>query len=66
MKVIIDRFEGELAVLELENGDFVSVTKKILPFNAVEGSIIDITCNEDETEIKRMEVKKKMNSIFHK
>lgn len=66
MKVIIDRFEEDLVVLELENGDFVSVTKKILPLNAVEGSVIDITCNENETDEKRVEVKKKMNSIFHK
>jgi len=66
MRVIIDRFEGELAVLELENGEFVSVDTKILPPNAIEGSVINITCDEGETEKKRLAAKKKMDSIFHK
>ncbi|OQB13121.1 MAG: hypothetical protein BWY15_01920 [Firmicutes bacterium ADurb.Bin193] len=64
MRYIIDRFEGELAVLELENGEFVSVTTKILPPNATEGSVINITCDEYETEKKRLAAKKKMDSIF--
>ncbi len=66
MKVIIDRFEGEFAVLELENGEFVSVSVKILPENASEGSVLKITCDENETEKKRTAAKIKMDSIFHK
>lgn len=66
MKVIIDRFEGEIAVIELENGEFVNVSTKILPSNITEGSVINITCDEDETEKTRLAVKKKMNSIFCK
>jgi hypothetical protein len=41
MKVVIDRFEGEIAVIELENGDMVDIPKKILPNNAKEGSIVN-------------------------
>lgn len=66
MKLIVDRIEGEIAVIELENGDFVDVPKKILPNKAGEGSIINITCDEKDTQVAREEVKKKMNSIFHK
>mgnify|MGYP002539583954 FL=1 len=66
MKVIIDRFEGEFAVLELENGEFVSVSVKILPENASEGSVLNIACDENETEKKRIAAKIKMDSIFHK
>ena len=66
MKVIIDRFKGEFAVLELENGEFVSVSVKILPENASEGSVLNITCDENETEKKRTAAKIKMDSIFHK
>lgn len=65
MKVIVDRFEDELVVLELENGDMVDVPRKILPDNAREGSVINITCDEKETQITRDAAKKKMNSIFH-
>ena len=66
MKVIIDRFEGDLAVLELENGEFINVDIRILPSNAMEGSIITISCDENETDKKRTEVKQKMNAIFRK
>ena len=66
MKVIIDSFEGEIAVIELENGDMVDVPKKILPANVKEGSIISITCEEGETEQRREDIKKKMDSIFRK
>lgn len=65
MKVIIDRFEGEIAVIELENGEMVDIPKKILPDKAKEGSIINITCDEIETQLSREAAKKKMNSIFH-
>lgn len=66
MKVIIDRIEGDLAVLELENGEFINVDIRILPSNAMEGSIITISCDENETDKKRTEVKQKMNAIFRK
>lgn len=66
MKTIIDRFEGEFAVLELENGEFANVPKKVIPSNASEGSIINITCNENETEKRRTAMKEKMKSIFDK
>lgn len=65
MKIIVDRFEGEIAVIELENGDMMGIPKKILPDNAKEGSIINITCDEKETQLSRDAAKKKMNSIFH-
>ena len=66
MKVIIDRVEEEIAIVELENGDMVDVPKQILPNNAKEGSVINITCDEKETNAKRDAAKQKMNSIFRK
>lgn len=66
MKVIIDRFEGEYAVVELEDGTMVNMLKTLIPENAKEGSIITISCNENETEDRQESMKKKMNSIFKK
>ncbi|WP_324823657.1 DUF3006 domain-containing protein [Sinanaerobacter sp. ZZT-01] len=66
MKVIIDRFEGEYAVVELEDGTIVNMLKTLIPENAKEGSIITISCNENETENRQENMKKKMNSIFKK
>lgn len=40
MKYSIDRFEGECAVLEKEDGTFLNVLHKFLPENAREGDLI--------------------------
>ena len=40
MNYSIDRFEGECAVLEKEDGTFLNVLKKFLPENAKEGDLI--------------------------
>ena len=41
MKGIIDRFEGEFAVVETDGG-FVNVPKAKLPAEAKEGAVIDL------------------------
>lgn len=65
MKMIIDRFEGDLAIIELENGEFVDLPKKILPNNANEGSVVNIVCDDEETQQLKVNAKKKIKSIFH-
>ncbi|MCD8215691.1 MAG: DUF3006 domain-containing protein [Clostridiales bacterium] len=66
MKVIIDRFEGEYAVLELEDLSTVTVSRKLIPGNAKEGSVLVISCDEEETENRQKKMKNKMSSVFHK
>ena len=53
MKVIIDRFEGDYAVVELDEGKFLNMPKELVPF-AKEGDVIKITVDQDETK-KRSE-----------
>lgn len=65
MRMIVDRFEGELAIIELENGEFIDLPKKVLPNNANEGSVINIICDDEETQQLKVTAKKKMQSIFH-
>ena len=64
MKLIIDRFEGEIAVVELPNGQMIDCPKLILPDNAKEGSILNITIDENETDTKLKEVTTRMNKLF--
>ena len=64
MKITVDRFENDIAVVETENGDILDMPKLLLPPNAKEGSIVRITVDESETEMRRAEMKKKMNGIF--
>ena len=67
MQIIIDRFEGEFAVVEYENKDkklcFVNIPKVIIP-GATEGDVIDITINKDETKKREKNIKNLMDSLF--
>ena len=64
MKVIIDRFEGNFAVTELPNGKTVNCPLELIPENAKEGSIINITVDEKETNRKLKEAEERMNRLF--
>ena len=63
MKVIIDRFEGDMAVLELDVGKFVSIPK-VLVSDAKEGDVVEIIVRKDETEKRKKHVKDLMNQLF--
>ena len=50
MKVIIDRFEGDYAVVELDNREMVDIPKKAIPEQAVEGDVLRIEIDNAERE----------------
>jgi len=60
MKFVIDRFEGEYAVVETDNG-FVNVPKILFP-DACEGDTIDIQVIKEET--KKEELKNRLDNLF--
>lgn len=64
MKFIIDRFEGDFAVVELDNKQIIDVPKILLPENAKEGDILNISIDEKATEIRRKRIQDKFNSLF--
>ena len=64
MRVIVDRFEGNIAVVELEDGSVIDCPKAILPPNAKEDSIINITVDEEVTNDKLQKVTERMNKLF--
>lgn len=63
MEVIIDRFEGEYAIVELDVGQFVSIPKVLVP-GACEGDVINITINKDATKKRKEHIKDLMNNLF--
>lgn len=48
MKAVIDRFEGEVAVLELEDGGLLTVQRSLLPPDAREGAHLNIALDNDK------------------
>lgn len=63
MKVIIDRFEGEYAIVEIELGKYTNIPKILLP-NAKEGDIIKIEIEQKETEERKKYIQELMNNVF--
>jgi hypothetical protein len=52
MNVIIDRFEGNFAVVETENKKMINLPKLLVPDGAAEGSVLSIQINTKETEAR--------------
>ena len=63
MKVIIDRFEGNYAVVEIDVGKFVNIPKILLP-NAKEGDVIKMEKDKKETKNRKKNIQKLMNDVF--
>jgi len=64
MNLIIDRFEGGYAVVELPDRTFVNIPKKALPEEAKEGDIITITVNKSETERRKDNIRKLAEDLW--
>ncbi|AHM56747.1 hypothetical protein EAL2_c14520 [Peptoclostridium acidaminophilum DSM 3953] len=69
MRGVIDRFEGEVAVVELEDGRFVEIGRELLPENAREGDSLviegeKVSIDACDTKDRKEEAEKLMNELF--
>lgn len=64
MRIVIDRFEGNIAVVELSSGKIIDCPRELLPENSKEGTIINITVDEEATKERLNRVTEKMNRLF--
>ena len=63
MKWIIDRFEGDFAVVGC--GDmYFNVPKSALPLGVSEGDVLNIEINVAETNAKTVQVKDRLKKLF--
>lgn len=63
MKLIIDRFEGEFAVVEADGGVTFSIPKELLKCTR-EGDVLNLEFDEAETKKRADNVKKLMGELF--
>ena len=63
MEVIIDRFEGDYAVVELPDLTMIHLPMVLVP-NAKEGDIIRITIDSDATEARRKRINEKAKRLW--
>lgn len=66
MELIIDRFEGKYAILELPNNKTAEVVKSILPKNAKEGDVIEISVSTEKTLSRKKEVEDLYKHLWEK
>lgn len=63
MQVIIDRFEQDEAIVEIEEGVFSSIPKILIP-DAEEGDVIDIIINKEDTKKRKEKITGLVNNLF--
>ena len=63
MDVIVDRIEGDYALVEIEKGKMCNLPIELVP-DVKEGDIVTITINKDKTKDRKKTVEELMNSVF--
>lgn len=63
MEVIVDRFEGDQLIVELEPGKFTTLSRLLAP-EAQEGDVIRITIDPEATAARRRRVSRLMDKLF--
>ncbi len=58
MRVIIDRFEGDYAVVELEDRSTANLPRSLVPLGAKEGDVLVIEIDRNATEERRKRIQK--------
>jgi len=64
---VIDRFEGEYAVIETDEGEILNIKKTLLPKKVKEGDVINMekfTIDETETRRRHHVIDNLTNKLF--
>lgn len=64
MRVIIDRIEEEIAVVEKNDGSFEEMPKRLIPPEAKEGDVLLITVDTESTIDRKEEITSLMDELW--
>ena len=69
MRGIIDRFEQEICVIEMDDGNIKNISRSLIPVQAKEGDFLifcgdEILIDEDSTKVRKQEIQKLMDELF--
>lgn len=65
--LVIDRFEGDKAIIEFSKGDDLvtfDIPKLALPVDAGEGDLLSIEINKDASQNRKKEMQKISDGLF--
>ena len=65
MDIIIDRFEGEYVIIELENNKVIQVPNELFP-SAQEGDVFKISKNINKTNERHKFMRERFNKLKKK
>lgn len=63
VRIIIDRFEGKFAVVELKNKSRINMPKELVPKGAKEGDILEIRIDKEETQRRRKRIENLLKDL---
>ena len=63
MDVIVDRIEGDYAVVEIDKGKMCNLPIELVP-DVKEGDVVTIIINKDKTKDRKKIIEGLMNSVF--
>jgi len=61
--LIIDRFEGNFAVIETTNG-LINIPRTDIPSNAKEGDVLVLSLDMNETDARKKRIDGMMDNLF--
>ena len=61
--LIIDRFEGDFAVIEIDGG-MIDIPRYELPTGAKEGDTLRLVIDADDTEARKIRIGGMMDKLF--
>jgi hypothetical protein len=61
--LIIDRFEGDFAVVETSDG-FINIPRIDIPNNSGEGDVLIVSVDKNESDARKKRIDSMMNSLF--
>ena len=64
MQIVIDRFEGDYAIVELPDRTMVDLHRRFLPESAKEGDVFDIQVLVADSKGRKEEISKLMNEVW--
>jgi hypothetical protein len=69
MKLIIDRFEGEYAICETEDGKIINIKRNEIPEDAVEGDVLiyeegSYTIDNEANDERKKYIEKLMDDLW--
>ncbi|HEX7712913.1 MAG TPA: DUF3006 domain-containing protein [Bacillota bacterium] len=64
MKVTIDRFEGDYALVELSDRKMGRLSKTLLPSDIKEGDVVEISVAARATATEEKKIRKLMGELF--